>query len=646
MTWLRRIRFPLLLMAGATLAPLLGRAGFLSESKWLYLGVAVTYAAAALSLNLLMGYAGQISLGHFALLGTGALVSGVVTSADRGGLPFMVALPVCAIVGGVVAFVLGLPALRLRGLYLAVITIGFAYVADQTIFKLNYLSHGSAGIHLPRPLVNTFSFSRTSDFMGILCVLLVVIWQVDRNVTRTKLGRAFHGIRIDESVAASFGVDPRRYKLLAFVISGAMAGVAGSMYGHVYMFVNNESFGFEKSLLLVIIVVVGGLGSRAGVIVSAFFYALFGVVLTHISWLHIFRGFDILIGAALLMYTVSRHPGGLAQAFQESRDRERRGTPDEEAEEPALPKLPEMPRPSGLPERPTVEGLSGSVPVLAAHEISVRFGGLQAVNAASLAVPRNKIVGLIGPNGAGKTTMFNAMSGLLKPNAGKVELLGQDVSEMPAHARARLGMGRTFQLIGLAGDLSVTENLLLAQHVVASYGVLSALTQIGPSRSVERELRDRAAEAISALGFERFANTPVKRLSHGQQRIVELGCVLVTAPEVVMLDEPSAGMSPGAAENLAVRLRDMRDDLGRTILLIEHNIPLVLDVCDELYVLSGGEILAHGLPDEVVQRPDVIAAYLGEPAAAAIVEAEAEAEATPVKAKPAPRKRTRAGAAK
>jgi branched-chain amino acid transport system ATP-binding protein len=152
---------------------------------------------------------------------------------------------------------------------------------------------------------------------------------------------------------------------------------------------------------------------------------------------------------------------------------------------------------------------------------------------------------------------------------------------------------------------------LLAQHVVAGYSIGSALTRIGGANRVERELRARADEAIEALAFDQYRDTPVKRLSHGQQRIVELGCALVTAPEVVLLDEPSAGMSPGASENLALRLRDVRDELGRTVLLIEHNIPLVLDVCDELYVLSAGELLAHGQPDDVVRRPEVIEAYLG-----------------------------------
>jgi branched-chain amino acid transport system ATP-binding protein len=230
----------------------------------------------------------------------------------------------------------------------------------------------------------------------------------------------------------------------------------------------------------------------------------------------------------------------------------------------------------------------------------------------SLDVAAGRIVGLIGPNGAGKTTLFNAIAGALRPQAGRVQFLGQDVSDAPAHVRARLGLGRTFQLIGLSKDQTLRENLLLAQHVVAGYDVGSALLHLPRASRVESELRTRADEAIAALGFERYADTPVQQLSHGQQRIVELGCLLVTAPELVMLDEPSAGMAPGAAENLAVRLRDIRDDLGRTVLLIEHNIPLVLDVCDELYVLSSGEMLAHGDPEEVVRRDDVITAYLGE----------------------------------
>lgn len=589
----------------------LGRAGILTDYGALLIGTAVCYAAAGLSLNLLMGYAGQISLGHFSLLGVGAFTSGILTGPYRLGLPFVVSIPLSALAGAAVALLIGLPALRLKGLYLAIVTVGFAYAMTESVFRLDWVSRGSAGAELPRPIINDFFFNRNVDYLGVLLLLLVGIWIIDANVTTSKVGRAFHALRSDEAMAASFGVDVTRYKLLAFALSGAIAGVAGMMLGHLSGTVTSESFPYQNSLLLVVIVVVGGLGSRVGVLVSAGFYAVFPIVMPKVFGEGI-RLWDLMIGAVLLMFTVARNPGGLAGAFHENKEKKhakaaRQGDGDD-GTEPAMPKLPNLPRPSGLPAR--AEASAGSI-VLEASDISVNFGGLRALTDASLRVPQGKIVGLIGPNGAGKTTLFNAISGLIRPSSGRVHLLGQDVTDLPAHARARLGMGRTFQLIGLAKDLSVTENLLLAQHVVAGYPIASALSRIGAAGRVEHELRTRAHDAITALGFDEYADTPVKRLSHGQQRIVEIGSCLVTAPELVMLDEPSAGMSPGATENLAVRLRDLRDELGRTVLLIEHNIPLVLDVCDELYVLSSGEMLAHGAPDEVVGRPDVIEAYLG-----------------------------------
>ncbi|MFA5786538.1 MAG: branched-chain amino acid ABC transporter ATP-binding protein/permease [Actinomycetota bacterium] len=609
-------RMLLLALAFGAIPPLVGRAGLLTDYSAILVGGAVCYAVAGLSLNLLMGYAGQISLGHFALLGVGAFASGIFSGADRMGLPFVVSIAGAAAVGAAIAFVIGLPALRLRGLYLAVVTIALSYAAEQSLFRASFISGGSSGMQLPRPILGSFVFTRNADFLAVLLLLLLLVWQFDVNITRSKLGRAFHAVRTDEAVAASFGVDVTRYKLLAFVVSGAFAGIAGAMYGHLYQFVNSESFGYHKSLLLVIVVVLGGLRSRAGVVAAAGFFSLLPVGLIKVFGTG-FRGTDLIVGALLLMYTVARYPGGMAEAMRQGKERQavkaakRAAVAQGEAgdEQPVVPKLPQMPRPSGLPARPAE---MAGMPLLSATDICVSFGGLKALDRASLDVHRGRIVGLIGPNGAGKTTMFNAISGLLRPDSGSVHLLGEDVSGLPAHVRARAGVGRTFQLIGLAKDLSVTENLLLAQHVVAGYGVVSALTRIGKAAKVERELRDRAAEALEALGFERFAGTPVKNLSHGQQRIVELGCAMVTAPELLMLDEPSAGMAPGAAENLAVRLRDIRDELGRTVLLIEHNIPLVLDVCDELYVLSSGEMLAHGAPDEVVRREDVIGAYLGE----------------------------------
>jgi ABC-type branched-subunit amino acid transport system ATPase component/ABC-type branched-subunit amino acid transport system permease subunit len=599
----RRLNIGLTLLFFVVLPPLTARA----MPKWftgttaLVLAGAVAVTVAAISLNLLLGYAGQISLGHAALLGVGAFTSGVLTT--KYGLPMYLGIPAGAITAALIAFLVGLPALRLRGLYLAMVTIAFGYTMQQSVFRTNYLSGGSAGIGLPRRVSTGIVLTNNADFLAVALVFLVGIWLIDVNVVRTKLGRAFKAIRENEAVAQSFGIDVTRYKLTAFVLSGAMAGIAGALYGHAIGFVNNETFGLDRSLLLVIIVVVGGLASRPAVVAAALSFWIFPNLIQGL------RGWQFVVGAALLIYTVARHPGGFAQAFREARERAegRRVSTDEIEDEGVLPKLPSLPRPAGLPPRPAADAAL----VLEATDVSVRFGGLQALDRASIAVPRGKIVGLIGPNGAGKSTLFNAVSGLVRMQSGRVRFLGEDVTALRPDERARLGIARSFQDIGLAKQLTVFENFLLAQHQVASYGSGAALGYGRRVARVETELSERAVAAVEALGFERFLGSPVRTLSHGQQRIVEIGCMLVTAPELVMLDEPSAGMSPGAAENLAVRLADLRDELGRTVLLIEHNVPLVLDVCDEVYVLDHGELLAHGLPAEIAQHPDVVGAYLG-----------------------------------
>jgi len=581
------------------------------QSDALVLSQGVALAAAALSLNLLLGYAGQISLGHAALLGAGAFASGILTG--QHGLPMWVGVPVGGVVGAAVAFVLGIPSLRLRGLYLAMVTLAFGYAAEQSLFRLSVLTGGSAGVALPRRLHGNTLLIGNPGFLAVAMVVLLALWLVDVNVCRTKLGRAFQAIRQDEGVAQAFGVDVTRYKLAAFTLSGAFAGIAGALYGHAVGFVNSETFDFQLSLLLVIVVVVGGLGHRGAVVTAALFFTVFP---RFIKGLH---GYDLILGALLLMFTVSRHPGGLASMARERRERkaEREARREAEAEgediEDAgkLPSLPELPRPPAMPAR----AAAGDAPLLEAVGVSVHFGGLQALRNASITVPAGGIVGLVGPNGAGKTTLFNAVSGHVRTQSGRVRFLGEEVQDLPAFERARRGMARSFQLIGLAKELSVRENFLLAQHQLATYSPADALGFTRRAASVERALDERAREAVAALGFEQFLDTPVRNLSHGQQRIVEIGCLLATSPELLMLDEPSAGMSPAAAENLAERLRELPDRLGRTVLLIEHNLPLVLDVCDHLYVLHLGEILAEGEPAKVVQQEEVVRAYLGDAAA-------------------------------
>jgi branched-chain amino acid transport system permease protein len=597
---------PVALVLAVVVPPLAGQTFLLNEPHALILLTGVVLAIAGLSLNVLLGYAGQISLGQFAFVGVGAFTTGIVTGVSDLRLPWMVALVASAGMGALLAFLVGLPALRLRGLYLAVVTISVAYAASESLFRVEAIGGGSAGKVVAPPYFGSHALTTSVSVLSIGAVLLVLVWQVDVNLTRSRLGRAFRVLKSDETVAASFGVDVARYKLIAFSLSGGIAGVAGCLDGTAFGTVTGQSFSYAQSLQLLVIVVLGGLGSRGGIVTAAILTTVYPPFLIFLFGSRL-RGVDIIINGVVLMVTVAFQPRGYAGAIKDAREHRRARRGGDPPLPPTRPHLPDLGRPAGMPA--PRQPRAGTA-VLEAKDIKVRFGGLQAVDGASLRVDRGTIVGLMGPNGAGKTTLFNAISGALRPDTGSVYFLGEDISSLAPHQRAARGMGRTFQLIGLAKDQSVYENLLIAQHLAAPYGVLASLTTLG-SRYWEREVRTRADQTLDGLGFGRFRDTPVARLSHGQQRIVEIGCALVTSPELLMLDEPSAGMSPAAAEDLAATLIDIRDQLGRTVLLIEHNVPLVLGTADELYVMDAGQVIANGEPIEVVTQPAVVRAYLG-----------------------------------
>jgi ABC-type branched-subunit amino acid transport system ATPase component/ABC-type branched-subunit amino acid transport system permease subunit len=590
----------LVFVAFAVAAPLLGRAlpGPLNGYHTLILCFGVTYAMAALPLNLLMGYAGQISLGHAAFLGVGAYASGII--AGRLGLPFVLGLLVAMAAGALAALVIGLPALRIRGLYLALVTLGFGLAMYSLIFRLRAVTGGYAGIAVPRPKAWTFEFSNNADLLAVVIVLFGVVWLADRNLMRTKVGRAFLALREEEDVAAAFGIDVPRYKIYAFVLYGAFAGAAGSVLGHVIGFAQQESFTFDFSLIFVVIVLIGGLRSRPGIALSAFFLGasprLFGFL--H-DWV-------LLVGPALVLFTLVRHPRGLGGAITEIQQAlrgKRSKVAPEEDEDAAAFHL-------ALP-RPVQTDVTDVDLPLVVSDVTVRFGGLVAVDGVSLDVQHNRITGLIGPNGAGKTTLFNAVSGLVAMQEGRIVINGVDATKLPAHRRAATGMGRTFQHIGLVKDLSVTENLLLAQHRLASYDPFSALGFLPYVARGERKLRERAAETLHVLQFERYADAQLNELSHGQQRIVEIAAASLTSPGLLLLDEPSAGMSPAAAEALAERLIQIRDEIGQTIFLIEHHLPLVMATCNRVHVMDSGRLLTTGTPAAIRSNPDVVTAYLG-----------------------------------
>ncbi|HYI45221.1 MAG TPA: ABC transporter ATP-binding protein [Actinomycetota bacterium] len=249
--------------------------------------------------------------------------------------------------------------------------------------------------------------------------------------------------------------------------------------------------------------------------------------------------------------------------------------------------------------------------VLEVRNTGIRFGGLVALNDVNIDVPEWEIVGLIGPNGAGKTTLFNCIMGLYQPNTGTVAYRGRNVSLLPTHRRVALGIGRTFQNIGLVRGLTVLENFMVAQHPRIGYGAIGALVGVPRSFAEERKLKANAMEVLDFIGLSHLAGSQLDGLPYGTLKLIEIGTVLATDPDLLLLDEPTSGMGPEEAHEFGDRLLELRKTLNLTVLMIEHHVPLVVGVCDYVYVLNFGQILTEGLPQQVKSHPEVVAAYLG-----------------------------------
>ncbi|MHB1924305.1 MAG: branched-chain amino acid ABC transporter ATP-binding protein/permease, partial [Acidimicrobiales bacterium] len=597
---------PLACVALAVVLPLAGAAGVINQPDIDVFSYGVLAGMLALSLNIITGYAGPVSLGQVAFLGMGAFTTGLV--ATKLHLPltlaFLVAVVGSTAVGALAALVVGLPALRLRGIYLALSTFAFADAVDHYFFNVQQLTGLGSGITVPRPHLLGVSLHEASRYVVVPLIGLALVWMFDVRLRHGRLGRALVALRENEDVAASFGVRVAWSKLAAFMASGAVAGFTGALFAYQVTVVNHSSFTFDQSLFYLIIVVVGGLGSRGGVLVA-------GMLFTALPrWLSFLQEWNFIVASLLLVVTLARHPGGLPSMWAEARDRRalQKGQDDLDAVLPSMGRR----RPPKEDERDgSAVGGSARGARLQVEDVTVRFGGGPAVDAAGLEVAPGARVGLVGPNGAGKSTLFNVISGLVRPTAGRVLLDGVDLTNLPPYERAARGMSRTFQQIGLVKDASLVENLLLAQHCGLPGGP-GALFGSGPARRREKEALELAHELLTDIGLASYAEVRVGSLSGGQQRLVELACAIAPNPRLLLLDEPSAGLSPAAAEHLAEQLAAVSESYSTSILLIEHHLPLVTAVCDECYVLDSGAVLAHGPTAEVLRRPEVAAAYLGE----------------------------------
>lgn len=603
--------------------------------------LALEYSIVAISLVLLTGWVGQISLGQGSFVGIGAFSTGLIARGLH--IPFPANLPLAATIGGASAALLGMVALRVRGLYLAVATLIFAWMADAYLFSSSWFVGTGGASTIPntpagRPgTVTAFDLSNKRVFFYAALAALAATWFLVQNLRDSKTGRAFFAVRGSETAAVSLGIDVTRYKLMAFATSGALAGVAGNLMMTDLRTVSPVTFQFTFSLFILSIAVVGGIMSLGGAVAASVLFAALNEVFFRVSFLN---GWLDVVSVALLFAVLLGYPGGLGALGRSLAARLRARARPLAARPQVLP--PTVPSPTALspagghttagpsvaePARAdwrSAEPPSPALPraredrpaVLEAQDITVRFGGLTAVSDVALSVREHEIVGLIGPNGAGKTTLFNAISGLNQPAGGRIRLFGRDATGLPVHVRARMGVGRTFQLIQLFPQLSVFDNLLVATHVHNPTGILAHLALTPAAVAAERDAHRRVREVIGFLGLEEVAARPVAGLPFGVLRRVEIARALVTEAPLLMLDEPASGLDNTETEDLIRLLRFIRGHLGLSILLIEHDVRMVTSICDYIYVINRGAPLAEGTSAEIQRHPEVVAAYLGKPEAA------------------------------
>ena len=597
------------------------------------------FAMVVLSMTVLTGWAGQLSLGQFAFVGLGGLtVLGLTQGNDIPvlfdlfdlslDLPWALAMVVATAVGVVAAVIVGLPALRVRGLFLAVTTLAFAVASASWLFQQDFFTGGTS---FPRPadppvldlgpIHIDFAASRRNYYFLCLVSLAVVAAVVAR-LRRTGIGRSWIAVRDNEEMAAASTVSPIRMKLAAFGVAGGIAAYSGGLLVTLVPSLQPDSlFRASESIVVVATAIIGGLGSVAGPILGALWIRGIPQIIPE-ELDDLVRLLTSSIGLlVLLMY----FPGGLLQIVYSIRDklleradrkmaaREAAATPGPSTVEKAASapeSVPDRRRPRPLVTGPAVAVAATSGPALQTQDVSVRFGGNTAVDHVSVHVDRGELVGLIGTNGAGKSTLLNAIGGFV-PSQGRVFVLGTDVTARRAPARHARGLGRGFQGARIYPGLTVRESLMVALEARSRSHLLASMTALPPSPGAERAKRAEADELIGYMGLGRYADHFIATLSTGTRRIVELASLLAVNARVLLLDEPTGGVAQREAEAFGPLIKQVQAELDAAVIVIEHDMPLVMGISDRVYCLEAGAVIAEGPPEQIRRDPLVIASYLG-----------------------------------